>query len=153
MPSGACDACHETLCFDDHVAGMTVRCKQCGQGWVRIPPTAGITAAVPGFAEKGSTSPPDTAVTDQRPMTISLPLKTMFNVLPWALFVLASLMALDGWQCYEEQKKAFAAHEARSKSFSDFGDKMARRQVKELGAQVQKLKEEKAALEKKVRAQ
>ncbi len=36
--TGACDACHEPASFENHLAGMTVRCKRCGQGWVRVPP-------------------------------------------------------------------------------------------------------------------
>jgi hypothetical protein len=36
--TGACDACHETAPFEKHLAGMTVRCQRCGQGWVRVPP-------------------------------------------------------------------------------------------------------------------
>jgi hypothetical protein len=66
MLTGACDACQETATFEDHLAGTTVRCDRCGRGWVRVPPVAGITASVPNFAEKGSTRPPDTAITDRR---------------------------------------------------------------------------------------
>lgn len=71
MLTGACDACHEPMSFEDHLAGMNVRCKRCGQGWVRVPTTAGVTASVPAFADKAPTVPRDTAVTDQPPPVVS----------------------------------------------------------------------------------
>jgi hypothetical protein len=71
MLTGACDTCHETMSFEDHLAGMNIRCKQCGQGWVRVPTTAGVAASVPAFADKAPTIPPDTAVTDQPQPAVS----------------------------------------------------------------------------------
>lgn len=73
MLTSTCDSCHETMSFEDQLAGMTVRCKQCGEGWVHVPRTS-VNASVSGFTDKGSTSPRDLAVTDQRPMTVSAPL-------------------------------------------------------------------------------
>jgi hypothetical protein len=71
MLTGACDGCHETAAFEDHLAGMTVRCKRCGQGWVRVPPTPGPTASVYAVAATGSTTAVNTAATDEPPMTLN----------------------------------------------------------------------------------
>jgi uncharacterized protein (DUF983 family) len=68
MLTGACGLCHKTMSFEDHLAGMTVRCKQCGQGWVRVPAAASVTASVLGVADKGPAMPPETAVTDHPPL-------------------------------------------------------------------------------------
>jgi predicted RNA-binding Zn-ribbon protein involved in translation (DUF1610 family) len=74
MLTGTCDVCHETMSFADDLAGKTVRCEQCGNGLVHVSPTAGVTAFVPGLAEKRSADRPDTAITDKRPMAMSAPL-------------------------------------------------------------------------------
>ena len=68
MLTGACNVCHETISFEDALAGLPLRCKQCGQGWIRVPSAPGVTASVFNFTENGPTTPPDTATTDQRPI-------------------------------------------------------------------------------------
>ena len=73
MLTGVCDACHETMSFGDYLAGMNMRCKRCGQGWVRVPQTSGVTTSASDFAERGPTTPSDTATTDQRPMPARAP--------------------------------------------------------------------------------
>jgi hypothetical protein len=46
-----------------------------GQGRVRVTATTGITASAPDLAERGSPSPPDTAITDQCPPARGEPLE------------------------------------------------------------------------------
>ncbi|HEX4608783.1 MAG TPA: hypothetical protein VH092_11320 [Urbifossiella sp.] len=36
MATGICDACHAPATFADHLAGLRLRCKACGTGWVSI---------------------------------------------------------------------------------------------------------------------
>jgi hypothetical protein len=66
MLTGTPDAYYETAPFAGHLAGTVVRSKRSGQGWVRVPAATSITASVLVLAEKGSTVPPDSAVTDPR---------------------------------------------------------------------------------------
>jgi hypothetical protein len=76
----------------------------------------------------------------------------MFSrVLPWVLFALAALVALGGWQSYREEAAAFRDHREQAARNLSAADTMARQQVRALGAELQKLKEEKARREKGTR--
>jgi transcription elongation factor Elf1 len=72
MLTGTCDACRETMSFDDGQAGITVRCKQCGQGWVHVALAQGIAESASAIKEGRTTSLPDTAMTADLPMTVDV---------------------------------------------------------------------------------
>jgi uncharacterized protein (DUF983 family) len=52
------------MVFADDLVGTTVRCDQCGRGWIHVGVAPAITASIPGHAEERITARADTSHTD-----------------------------------------------------------------------------------------
>jgi hypothetical protein len=73
MLTATCDVCQQTMSLEDNQAGITVQCKECGRGWVRVAPVEGIAESASAISEREPTSQPETVMSAHRPMTLEAP--------------------------------------------------------------------------------
>ncbi len=65
MLTGTCNTCHQPSSFPEHFAGLTLRCKLCGNGWVTLSAASRDSTAISEPAGPGATTASVTAAPDR----------------------------------------------------------------------------------------
>jgi hypothetical protein len=69
MITGTCDTCGQASSVVDHLAGLTIRCKLCGKGWIALPRPARAEPAVSEVPAKSAITPSVPTAPERSPVT------------------------------------------------------------------------------------